>query len=123
MHISEEMALDNSWFPKKGHLEEIPLTDEDRATHARAVLAYEEVMSNPWVRVDGYEFDFAVEPLEPRQTFVAEETDAEHMARWVAAGRPMHNPIQDMMRANLDAMSRALDSEIINGYRDKEQGT
>lgn len=97
--IPEEFALYNSGFEQKGHWEEIPLTDEDRASHARAVAAYEEVNSNPWISLSGYEYDFAVEPLEPKRTFVPEETEVEWMARWVAAGRP--NTFQDAMRARI----------------------
>lgn len=93
--MTDEMVLSLSWFPRKGHLEETPLTDEDRAEHARAVAAYEEVMSNPWITLTGYDYEFEVDPLEPRKQFVSEETREEHMARWIAAGRPMSNPFRD----------------------------
>lgn len=114
MHISDDMALHMSWFPKKGHTEEIPLTDEDRAAHARAAAAYEEVMSNPWIDLSGYDYEFNVIPLKPMTTFVAEETDAEHMARWVAAGRPVRNPLRDMMQANMAAIAREIEKEIFD---------
>lgn len=109
--ISEEMMLHNSWFPKKGHIEEIPLTEGDRAAHARATLAHEECMSNPWINLSGYDYEFDVIPLEPRKTFVAEETDEEHMARWITAGRPACNPLSEMVEKSIAAMSKALDQE------------
>lgn len=107
MRVSEEMMLATSGFPQKGHWEEVPLTDEDRAAHARAVAAYEEVMSNPWIELSGYEYDFEVRPLEPRRVFVAEESDEEHMARWVAAGRPVRNPLQEAVERGLANIMRA----------------
>lgn len=99
--FSEELMLASSHFPMKGHTEVVPLTDEDRAAHARAVAAYEEVMTNEWIELSGWEYDFYVRPFEPRTIFVPEETAYEHMARWVAAGRPMRNPISDAMNAAL----------------------
>ncbi|MDQ0726828.1 hypothetical protein [Microbacterium sp. W4I20] len=107
--VSEEMMLMNSWFPRKGHVEEIPLTDEDRDAHARAVLAHEECISNPWINLSGYDYEFDVLPLDPRKEFVAEETSEEHMARWIAAGRPMRNPLRDMLDAQMSALATALD--------------
>lgn len=102
--VSDEMMLHQSWFPQKGHIETIPLTDEDREAHTRAVAAYEEVMSNPWIELGGYDYEFEVRPLEPRTRFVAEETDEEHMARWIAAGRPMRNPIREALNRGIKTM-------------------
>lgn len=113
--VSEDMMLMSSGFPRKGHIEEIPLTDEDRAAHARAVLAYEEVMSNPWINLSGYDYEFDVRPLEPGTTFVAEETDEEHMARWVAAGRPMRDVLREIFEASGAAMLRRIDQAIFDG--------
>lgn len=115
IRVSEDMMLMSSGFPRKGHTEVIPLTDEDRAEHARAVLAYEECMSNPWINLGGYDYEFDVRPLEPRTTFVAEETDEEHMARWVAAGRPIRNVLREMFEASSAAMLRSFDKEIFEG--------
>lgn len=114
-YISEQMMLHNSWFPKKGHVEEIPLTDEDRAEHARAVLAYEECMSNSWINIGGYDYEFEVLPLVPRSKFIPEESDEEHMARWVQPGRPVSNPIQEMVSKSIEAMSRRLDADVLLG--------
>jgi hypothetical protein len=108
--VSPEWELAVSHFPKRGHLETIPLTREDREAHARARAAYEECMSNPWIELSGYEYEFEVRPLQPRQVFVAEETDEEHMQRWIDAGCPVTNPLADAIdRSILDSMSRALD--------------
>lgn len=86
MSASEEMLLSMSGFEQKGHVDTIPLTDEDRAAHARAVAAVEELDRNPWISGEG---DIQVQPLKPRTVFVPEETDEEHLERWRAAGRPM----------------------------------
>lgn len=77
-------------FPRKGHVVEIPLTDEDRAAHARAKAAFEELESNPWV-MHGYE-PHELRELEPRTKFVPEETEEEWLERWVEAGRPVQGP-------------------------------
>lgn len=74
-------------FPRKGRVVEIPLTDEDRAAHARAVAAFAELESNPWV-MHGYEPD-DLRPLKPRTEFIPAETKEEWLARWVEAGRPV----------------------------------
>lgn len=109
--VSEDQLLASSHFPMKGHTEEVPLTDEDRAAHARAVAAHEEVMSNDWIELSGYEYDFYVRPLKPHTIFVPEETADEYMARWVAAGRPMRNPITDALdRALIEGLMRRDDS-------------
>ena len=88
MPVSIELELSLSGFPRKGHWEEIPLTDADREAHARAVAAFAEVESNPWLEDLSYEGELRVKPLEPERRFVPEETHEEHVARWEAAGRP-----------------------------------
>lgn len=100
--LSETLALMHSGFPQKGHWEEVPLTDEDRAAHARAVAAVKEVESNRWVRLVGYyDYELDVRPLQPERRFVPEETSDEHMARWVAAGRPVRDFLGDALRARI----------------------
>lgn len=116
--VSDEYMLMASWFPMKGHSEEIPLTEEDRAAHARAVLAYEECMSNPWINLSGYDYEFEVMPLEPRKRFIPEEIDAEHMARWMAAGRPMRNPVNDMLNA---AILRSFDRTDLPSESERDE--
>ncbi|MBT2484816.1 MULTISPECIES: hypothetical protein [unclassified Microbacterium] len=99
--VSEEFTLMLSGFERKGHWEETPLTNEDRELHARAVAAVEEVNSNPWVRLSGYDYDLDVAPLKPKRHFVPEETHEEHLARWIAAGRPERSFARDAMQQRI----------------------
>lgn len=88
-------------YPKKGRMEKIPLTDEDRAAHARAKAALEELEGNPWV-YHGYEPD-ELKPLEEQTRFIPEETDDEWLARWKADGMPVNpSPFANILpgRAN-----------------------
>lgn len=106
--MGKEWLLLNSGFPQKGYWEEIPLTDEDRETYARAKAALEELETNPWV-MHGYEPD-GLWPLEPKKVFHAEETTEEWMARWEEAGCPdFHaDQMRKMVEANiLTAMKSA----------------
>lgn len=89
--MGEDFFLVNSGFPMKGHTVEIPLTEEDREAHARAKAAIDEVNSNDWVALDGYDYELYLRTLEPRTEFVPEETLEEWKARWIAAGRPDYN--------------------------------
>lgn len=104
IQLSEALMLATSGFPQKGHWEETPLTEEDRAAHARAVAAVNEVESNRWVRLEGYDYELDVRPLQPERRFVPEETGDEHMARWVAAGRPVRNLFEEAMAARMTAL-------------------
>lgn len=98
-------------FPRKGHVVEVPLTDEDRAAHARAEAAFAELESNPWV-MPGYEPD-DLRPLEPRTKFVPEETEEEWLERWVEAGRP----VRDLMAELGDTLiRRAQDAYTKGGF-------
>jgi hypothetical protein len=85
--VSDEFLLYSSGFEQKGHWVEIPLTDQDRAAHARAEAAVAEIENNPWIQF-GYDSDFSVEPLKPKVEFVPEETKEEWMTRWKEAGHP-----------------------------------
>lgn len=86
-------------FARKGRTVEIPLTDEDRAAHARAVSAFSELESNPWV-MRGYEPDELAE-LRPRKTFVPEESEEEWVQRWVEAGRPVRDLMGEIAESSL----------------------
>lgn len=97
--MGKEWLLLNSGFPQKGYWEEIPLTDEDRETYARAKAALEELETNPWV-MHGYEPD-ELWPLEPKRVFHAEETTEEWMSRWEEAGCPYFHA--DQMRKVVEA--------------------
>lgn len=102
MPISELSLLLASGFPQRGYWETVPLTDEDRAAHARAVAARDEIESNPWVELSGYEYDFHVRPLEPKRRFIATETSEEWLERWTAAGKPV-TFANDALRTRLSA--------------------
>jgi hypothetical protein len=117
--LAESLNLGMSGFPRKGHYVEIPLTDEDRELHARAVALYEELQSNPWIRQGGYDSELEVLPLEPEHRFIPEETHEEHMARWTAAGRPdlnrdaLHQKIMRSYAAGLVTPDQARGSAFI----------
>lgn len=99
--FSKEFLLINSGFPQKGTWEELPLTEEDIAAHARAKAALEELESNPWI-YSGYEPD-ELRPLQPGHKFTPAETDEEWMARWEDAGCPdFHgDQITKLMEGNI----------------------
>lgn len=108
MDFGKEWLLLRSGFPQKGYWEEIPLSEEDIASHARAKAALEERENNPWV-MHGYEPD-DLWPLTPKRTFHAEETTDEWMARWEEAGCPdFHaDQVRKLVEANiLPAMKSA----------------
>lgn len=69
---------------RKGHVEKVELTAEDRAAHARARAALEELEHSAWV-YHGYEPD-ELKPLQPRNTWVYDETEEEFRARLAAMG-------------------------------------
>lgn len=81
--LSAEMCALGEGFQQRGRVEVVPLTDEDRAAHKRAVEAMAELERNPWAfnGYDGYE----IEPLETRTRFIPEETTEEWLARWRAS--------------------------------------
>jgi hypothetical protein len=73
------MGMEPGAPQRKGRYETVPLTGEDRAAHARAVAALEELDSNPWI-MHGWEGPELMS-LEPRERFIPEETHEEHMER------------------------------------------
>lgn len=114
--FGKEWLLLNSGFPQKGYWEEIPLTDEDRETYARAKAALEELETNPWV-MHGHEPD-ELWPLTPKRVFHAEETTEEWMARWEEAGCPDFHADQMRKMVEVTIMSAMKSSTRTGFHRD-----
>lgn len=106
--ISEEFLAAVSGFPQKGTFEEIPLTPEDHAAHARAKAALEEIDTNPWVFHD-YEGPVLRE-LRPETRFHPEETVDEWIARWRAAGSPTVSVSTALMQSLMEKATEGMES-------------
>lgn len=82
MNISEEILFAfNAKYParKVAYIEELPITDEQRAQHARAVAAVEELGENPYTEW-GHE-PHGVMPLQPNTVTHYAETHQEWLDR------------------------------------------
>lgn len=88
LRVSEDMLAHTSGFEKRGHYETVEPTPEQIAEHARATELVRELNENQYLDISGYDYDITVRPLETER-WVADETDAEFIGRWKAAGSPV----------------------------------
>lgn len=101
MHFPEiHTDIYGSMFPRKGRTVEVPLTDEDRAEHARAVELLDELYANKWI-YDGHEGPELMD-LKPDTEFIPEETEDEWRARWEAAGEPRKSFFDVLFERGID---------------------
>ena len=121
--VSEESTALRFGFHRRGHHEPVTPTPEQGAQHARAAELLAEIEANPYVRVEGYDLDFGVEPL-VTERWVFDETHDEWMTRWRAWRRenpdaePETSPLQQMVAG---LFARLMERSVIADLLRKDQ--
>lgn len=117
MRVSEDWLAHTSGFQRRGHFEPVKPTPEQVAEHKRATDLLRELNENQYLDISGYDYDITVRPLETER-WVADETDAEFIARWKAAGSPVtggllpHGVLAEVVQS---ALTRGVDWTALLG--------